>query len=114
MDYARKKEKIPADCPMEYSQIIKKTWGLPETRPSANEISIELEKVKPKSLPKSASKFKEVYESRSWHFDPQTKQTASLQGKDYVLIPASPRIFKKSLDFMGIILFLATKLAKSK
>ncbi len=49
-----KKEKIPADCPMEYSQIIKKTWGLPETRPSANEISIELEKVKPKSLLKQS------------------------------------------------------------
>ena len=96
-----KKEKIPADCPMEYSQIIKKTWGLPETRPSANEISIELEKVKPKSLPKSASKFKEVYESRSWHFDPQTKQTASLQGKDYVLIPASPKDIQKVIGFYG-------------
>ena len=49
-----KKEKIPVNCPIEYSQIIKKTWGLPESRPSANEISIELEKVKPKSLLKQS------------------------------------------------------------
>ncbi len=93
------KENIPIDCPIEYGQIIQKTWMLPEARPSANEISIELEKVKPKSPPKASPKFEKVYEDRSWHFDSQTKQTANLQGKDYVLIPASPKDIQKVIGF---------------
>jgi hypothetical protein len=50
------KEKIPDDCPDEYSCIIQKTWGLPETRPPASEITSALEQAKPVLPEKTAYK----------------------------------------------------------
>jgi len=89
------KETIPTNCPTEYSQIIQKTWGLPETRPTANEITLELEKVKPKFRPHP----EKTYAARSWHIDPNIKQGAKLQGKDYVLVPATEPDIQKVIGF---------------
>ena len=96
------KENIPADCPVEFGQIIQKTWGLPEARPTAREVSTELEaelkKVKSHEIeiPKPQSK---PYEEKSWHFDPQTKAKRIAEDKIYELVEATDKDKRKVIEF---------------
>ena len=96
------KENIPADCPVEFGQIIQKTWGLPEARPTAREIStaLEAELKKAKSheieIPKPQSK---PYEEKSWHFDPQTKAKRIAEDKIYELVEATDKDKRKVIEF---------------
>ena len=39
------------------------------------------------------------YEPKAWHFDLQTKQAAHLQGKNYVLLSATPSDIDKVITF---------------
>lgn len=84
------KEKIPADCPPLYGDIIEKCWtSSPEKRPEAKDLLPLLEESKILSKPRTLSK-----EPKSWHFDPSIDRIASSSPppkSQYQLIDASEK-----------------------
>ncbi len=92
------KETIPSDCPKTYGDVIQQCWHLPNQRPSAQQALQTLQQACPpiNIAPKPAV----VVAEKSWHFDPETKQTAALTGnKNYALISATPKDIQKVIGF---------------
>ena len=103
-----KKETVPNDCPKAYGDIVKETWSVPSSRPSAEKIVEMLNAAKPLPSPKinllsTPEKKEKPYVEKSWHFDPETEPTgrekALNEGKPYQLLDATEKDKQKAREF---------------
>ncbi len=95
-----KKEKIPADCPAFYGELIQRMWRTQSERPTAKEVVEVLEQNPPPSELFVEDGAEKVIVEKAWHFDSKIKATIPKEGdKSYVLVPAGDKDNRKVVEF---------------